>query len=115
MCAGASEQLPTDRYAPGDSLRCLVLGAKNIPMYGQGVALSRSSPDLLKLLFTLEVPEVADGVVRIMGIARKPGRRSKVAVMSIDPDLTLKEHVLVIKGNVFRRFREVWPTRKLMW
>jgi len=99
-----SEQLPTDRYAPGDSLRCLVLGAKNIPMYGQGVALSRSSPDLLKLLFTLEVPEVADGVVRIMGIARKPGRRSKVAVMSIDPRLDPQG-----------RFREVWPTRKLMW
>ncbi len=94
-----SEQLPTDRYAPGHSLRCLVLGAKNIPMYGQGVALSRSSPDLLKLLFTLEVPEVADGVVRIMGIARKPGRRSKVAVMSIDPRLDPQGACIGYKGQ----------------
>lgn len=94
-----TEQLPTDRYAAGDSLRCLVLGAKNIPMYGQGVALSRSSPDLLKLLFTLEVPEVADGVVRIMGIARKPGRRSKVAVMSIDPRLDPQGACIGYKGQ----------------
>jgi len=60
-----SEQLPTDSMLQVIP-KVLVLGAKNIPMYGQGVALSRSSPDLLKLLFTLEVPEVADGVVRIM-------------------------------------------------
>jgi N utilization substance protein A len=95
-----AEQLPSDRYVPGETLRCLVLGAKNnIPGYGQGVALSRASADLLKALFNLEVPEVADGVVRIMGVARKPGKRSKVAVMSIDPRLDAQGACIGYKGQ----------------
>ncbi|WP_018963241.1 NusA N-terminal domain-containing protein [Coprothermobacter platensis] len=94
-----ADQLPTDRYIPGETIRCLVLGAKNIPQYGQGVSLSRSSPELLRALFTLEVPEVADGVVRIMGVARKPGRRSKVAVMSIDPRLDPQGACIGYKGQ----------------
>ncbi|NPV88831.1 transcription termination factor NusA [Coprothermobacteraceae bacterium] len=94
-----SEQIPNDRYLPGESLRCLVLGVGNVPSLGQNVRLSRAAAELLKVLFELEIPEVGEGVVRIMGIARKPGRRSKVAVMSFDPRLDPQGACIGYKGQ----------------
>jgi N utilization substance protein A len=84
----ASEQVRAEHYRVGQRLRVYV---KEVYRASKGpqVVVSRSHPDLLRRLFELEVPEVARGVVEIMGIAREPGYRSKVAVISrqqgIDP------------------------------
>ncbi len=83
-----SEQVRAEHYRVGQRLRVFV---KEVYRASKGpqVVVSRSHPDLLRRLFELEVPEVARGVVEIMGIAREPGYRSKVAVISrqqgIDP------------------------------
>ena len=76
-----SEQVRPEHYRVGQRLRVYV---KEVYRASKGpqVVVSRSHPDLLRRLFELEVPEVARGLVEIMGIAREPGYRSKVAVIS---------------------------------
>ncbi|WP_425954433.1 transcription termination factor NusA [Xylanimonas sp. McL0601] len=83
------EQVPTEEYTHGERLRAYVVevsrGAK-----GAQVTLSRTHPGLVRKLFELEVPEVADGSVEITAIAREAGHRSKVAVRSKVPGLNAK-------------------------
>lgn len=79
------EQTPVERYRPGDRLRALVLDVRDteegrVPR----VILSRANAGLIRRLFELEVPEIYDGIVEIKSIAREPGSRTKVAVVSHD-------------------------------
>jgi len=82
------EQIPHEHYRIGERLKVLVLVVEKNPK-GPIVFLSRSHPKLLKKLFEIEVPEIADGSVEIKALAREPGYRSKVAVVShktgVDP------------------------------
>ncbi|QQG45665.1 MAG: transcription termination/antitermination protein NusA [Candidatus Sungiibacteriota bacterium] len=82
------EQVPYERYRVGDRIKVLITLVEKNPK-GPGVFLSRSHPRLLKKLFEIEVPEIASGTVEIKSVAREPGSRSKVAVLSheegIDP------------------------------
>ena len=78
------EQLPQERYSPGQRMKFLLLAVEKNPK-GPGMFLSRSHPRLLKKLFEMEVPEIASGVVEIKAIAREPGSRSKIAVTSNEP------------------------------
>lgn len=80
----AKERIPTEEYNTGDVVRAYVLRVQN-ENSGPAVTLSRACPEFVKALFRVEVAEVADGVVEILGVARDPGRRSKVAVRSLDP------------------------------
>ena len=80
------EQVPTERYEPGMRLKCYVVEVRKTNR-GPMVVLSRTHPGLLKRLLELEIPEVADGVVEIRGIAREAGARSKVAVLAHDPNV----------------------------
>ena len=80
----AKERIPSEEYNTGDVIRAYVLRVQN-ESSGPAVILSRACTDFVKALFRLEVAEVADGVVEILGVARDPGRRSKVAVRSLDP------------------------------
>lgn len=75
----ASQIPPTHRYNRGDSIRCLILEVKN-NVTGEQIVVSRTHPDLIGMLFEHEVPEVYDGQVRVMAVARDPGHRAKVAV-----------------------------------
>lgn len=77
------EQIPTDDYRPNERLRVYVL---KIEEGGRGfeVIVSRSHPNLLRKLLEMEVPEIAENLVEIMSIAREPGQRSKIAVISHD-------------------------------
>ena len=75
------EQVPGESYTHGSRLRCYVIGARKGPK-GPSITLSRSHPNLVRKLFALEVPEVADGTVEIVALAREAGHRSKVAVRS---------------------------------
>ena len=75
------EQVPGEAYRINDFIRAYVLDVKKSPK-GPQVILSRAAEGLVQRLLELEVPEIADGTVEIMAIARDPGSRSKVAVSS---------------------------------
>jgi transcription termination/antitermination protein NusA len=77
----AAEQVPGERYAHGERLRCFVLRVHK-GHRGPSVTLSRTHPNLVKKLFTLEVPEMSSGAVEIAAIAREAGHRTKIAVRS---------------------------------
>ncbi|GAA4757591.1 transcription termination factor NusA [Nocardioides endophyticus] len=75
------ERVPGERYDHGTRIKCLVVSVRK-GMRGPQVTLSRSHPNLVKKLFALEVPEIADGTVEITAIAREAGHRTKIAVKS---------------------------------
>jgi N utilization substance protein A len=76
-----AEQVPGEHFEHGDRIKCYVVHVARGP-HGPAVTLSRTHPELVKGLFRLEVPEVADGTVEIVAIAREAGHRSKIAVRS---------------------------------
>ncbi|MEV7428708.1 MULTISPECIES: transcription termination factor NusA [unclassified Nocardioides] len=76
-----SERVPGEDYSHGTRIKCLVVSVRK-GMRGPQITLSRSHPSLVKKLFALEVPEIADGTVEIAAIAREAGHRSKIAVHS---------------------------------
>ena len=75
------EQVPGERYAHGTRLRCYVVGVRK-GLKGPSITVSRTHPNLVRKLFALEVPEIADGTVEIVALAREAGHRSKMAVRS---------------------------------
>jgi transcription termination/antitermination protein NusA len=83
-----SEQVWNERYDHGMRVKAVITEV-NAEGKGPGIVVSRRSPELIKELFELEVPEVADDLVEIVGVAREPGYRSKIAVIShadgVDP------------------------------
>ncbi|MBO1765267.1 transcription termination factor NusA [Allobranchiibius sp. GilTou38] len=84
-----AEQVPGERYVHGERLRCYVVAVKR-GFKGPSINLSRTHPNLVRKLFALEVPEIADGSVEIAALAREAGHRSKIAVHSTVPGLNAK-------------------------
>lgn len=76
-----NEQVPTEHYKHGDRIKAYVVDVKQGEK-GPEVTLSRTHPMFVKMLFMLEVPELKDQVVEIVGVSREPGSRSKVSVKS---------------------------------
>ncbi len=76
-----AEQVPGEDYRHGSRLRCYVVGVSR-GIRGPQITLSRTHPNLVRRLFALEVPEIADGSVEICALAREAGHRSKIAVRS---------------------------------
>ena len=85
----AHEQVPGEEYVHGDRIRGYVLEVARGPR-GPQVTLSRTHPNLVRKLFALEVPEVADGTVEITAMAREAGHRTKMAVRSTVPGVNAK-------------------------
>lgn len=83
------EQVPTEEYKHGERLRVYVVDVTR-GIKGPSITVSRTHPNLVKKLFALEVPEVADGTVEIASVAREAGHRSKIAVMSKSPEVNAK-------------------------
>jgi len=81
------EQVPGEDYSHGNRIKALVVSVRK-GMRGPQVMLSRTHPNLVKKLFALEVPEIADGTVEIVAIAREAGHRTKIAVRSDVPGST---------------------------
>jgi len=83
-----SEQVDGERYEQGSRIKAVITEVRS-GTKGPQVILSRRDPELIRTLFELEVPEVADGLVEVRGVAREPGYRSKIAVQShaqgVDP------------------------------
>jgi len=84
-----AEQVPGERYAHGERLRCYVVSVKRGPK-GPQIGLSRTHPNLVRKLFALEAPEIADGTVQIAALAREAGHRTKIAVHSKVPGVNAK-------------------------
>jgi transcription termination/antitermination protein NusA len=84
-----SEQVPGEKYEHGSRIRCIVVHVTK-GFRGPQITLSRSHPALVKKMFALEVPEIADGTVEIAAIAREAGHRSKIAVRSNVPGVNPK-------------------------
>lgn len=85
----STEQVPGEKYVHGERLRCYVIAVRKGPR-GPSIQLSRTHPGLVRKLFALEVPEIADGSVEIMALAREAGHRSKLAVRSNVAGLSAK-------------------------
>jgi N utilization substance protein A len=84
-----AEQVPGEKYIHGQRLRCFVVSVKR-GQRGPQISLSRTHPNLVRKLFALEIPEVADGTVEIGALAREAGHRTKVAVHSKTPGVNAK-------------------------
>ncbi|WP_285776251.1 transcription termination factor NusA [Microtetraspora sp. NBRC 13810] len=84
-----NEQVPGEDYGHGERIRCYVVQVKK-GHKGPSVTLSRTHPGLVKKLFALEVPEIADGTVEIAAVAREAGHRTKIAVRSRRPGVNAK-------------------------
>ncbi len=78
-----SEQIPSERYRRGSTIRALIKSVDITPK-GPDIVVSRASNDFLIRLFEMEVPEIEDGIIEIKNVARAPGERSKIIVYSHD-------------------------------
>ncbi|MEE2668186.1 MAG: transcription termination factor NusA, partial [Pseudomonadota bacterium] len=78
--------LPREIYRPGDRVRAYIFDVRR-EMRGPQIFLSRTHPDFMANLFAQEVPEIYDGIIEIVGVARDPGSRAKIAVQSTDSSI----------------------------
>jgi N utilization substance protein A len=108
----AKERIPTEDYVVGETVRAYVLRVQN-ETSGPAVTLSRACPDFVKALFRQEVSEVAEGVVEIMAVARDPGRRSKVAVRSLDMRVDPASACIGTRGSRVRAIVQELNNEKL--
>lgn len=81
-----SEQIEGEHFEPNDKIKCYISEVRKTTK-GPEIFLSRKSPNLLKRLFEIEVPEIYSGVIEIKAVVREAGSRSKIAVCSMDPNL----------------------------
>ncbi len=81
-----SEQIPGETFAVGEKIKVFVMEV-NKEARGPVVTLSRAHAGLVRRMFELEIPEIADGIVLVKGVAREAGSRTKIAVWSRDPDV----------------------------
>ena len=81
-----SEQIHREAYKRGDRIRAFIVDVKKISK-GPQIVLSRTHPGFLRALFELEVPEISEGFIEIVNVAREPGNRSKISVRTLDKDI----------------------------
>ena len=96
-----TEQVPGEVYEHGSRLKCRIVGVSR-GQRGPQITISRTHPDLVRGLFAQEVPEVADGSVEIMALAREAGHRTKVAVRSTVAGLGAKGACIGPQGSRVR-------------
>lgn len=92
------EQIPSDRYHKGETIRAVIKEVQNANNNPK-VIISRTSPEFLRRLFEIEVPEIHDGLILLKGIARIPGERAKIAVESYDDRIDPVGACVGVKGS----------------
>ncbi|MFP7695939.1 transcription termination factor NusA [Trueperella sp. LYQ143] len=97
----AEEQIPTERLSRGDLVRALVLDI-SVSSNGASIRLSRTHDDFVRQLFASEVPEIADGTVEIVSLAREAGHRTKIAVWSSNRAVAAKGSCIGPNGQRVR-------------
>ena len=98
MVLPKTEQIPSDYFKKGDTIRAIVLKVEMVNN-NPSIILSRTSPVFLEKLFEMEVPEVYDGLISIKKIIREPGERAKVAVESYDDRIDPVGACVGMKGS----------------
>lgn len=97
-----SERVPYERLERGNRVKAVILEVRN-EAKGPQIVVSRSHPDLVRRLLELEVPELVDGTIEITAIAREPGHRTKIAVVSHDPNVDPKGACVGARGARVRQ------------
>lgn len=92
------EQIPKEMYRRGDRIRAYIKDVRP-EARGPQIILSRTHTDFLMMLFKTEVPEISEGIVKIMGVSREPGGRAKIAVASSDSDIDPVGACVGMKGS----------------
>ena len=92
------EQIPSDHYRKGETIRAVIKEVQNTNNNPK-VIISRTSPEFLRRLFEIEVPEIHDGLILLKGIARIPGERAKIAVESYDDRIDPVGACVGVKGS----------------
>jgi N utilization substance protein A len=107
-----SERVQAERLHVGDRLRVLI---KEVRKEGSRVVIivSRKDDDFVKKLFEVEIPEIADGLIRVMRVARDPGYRSKVAVYSMDERVDCIGACLGVRGTRIRNVNDELGQEKI--
>ncbi len=93
-----SEQIPGEQFAPGERVRCLILDCRDAGNQVK-IVISRAHPDLIKRLFEVEVPEVAERIIEVKAMAREAGYRTKIAVSSIDSKVDAVGACVGVRGS----------------
>ena len=106
------EQLPSEYYRVGNKLRVYVLDLKDSGRVPQ-IIVSQAHPEMVKEVFELEVPEIEDGLVEIKSIAREAGYRTKVAVVSHDPDVDAQGACIGTRGSRIQAIVNELKTEKI--
>src|SRR5437870_12190005 len=96
-----AEQVPSEPYHHGERLKAFIVEVRKTTK-GPQIIVSRTHPGRLRRLFELEVPEIAEGIVEIKAVAREPGHRSKIAVMSHEPGVDPVGACVGTKGSRVR-------------
>lgn len=99
------DRIHEEEYFPGDHINALLVKV-DINTSGPSLIVSRSNPDFVVRLFEREVSEIRDGLVKIMGIAREPGRRTKIAVMTSDSRIDPVGACVGVRGSRVRRITD---------
>jgi len=93
-----SEQIPGEQHQPGERVRCLILDVRESGNQVK-IVLSRASPEMIRRLFEVEVPEVSERIIEIKGMAREAGHRTKIAVASIDSKVDAVGACVGVRGS----------------
>lgn len=96
-----TEQVRGENYHVGDRIRAMILDVRKVGPRVR-IVLTRTHPDLIRRLFELEVPEIADGIIEIKHLAREPGYRTKIAVASYDPKIDCVGACVGVRGSRIR-------------
>jgi N utilization substance protein A len=106
------EQVPKEYYKRGDRIQGYIV---DVHKEGKGpqIVLSRSHPAYMEALFRLEVPEVSDGTIKIMGVARDPGYRAKVALYSSDRDVDPVGACVGVRGSRINKIVQEFKGEKV--
>lgn len=92
------EQIPRESYRNGDQIRAYIKEVRKT-VRGPQIILSRTAPEFLIRLFELEVPEIGQGLIKILGAAREPGERAKIAVFSSSKEIDPVGACVGVKGS----------------
>lgn len=106
------EQIPREHYKRGDRIQGYIFDVKK---QGRGpqIVLTRSHPDYMEALFRIEVPEISDGTIKVMGIARDPGYRAKVALFSRDRDVDPVGACVGVRGSRINKIVQEFKGEKI--
>ncbi len=107
-----SEQVPKEHYRRGDRVQGYILDVKK-ESRGPQIVLSRSHPDFMAALFKIEVPEISDGTIKIIGIVRDPGFRAKISLLSNDRDVDPVGACVGVRGSRINKVVQEFKGEKI--